>query len=85
MKINWKLRLQNKTTLLALIGAVIAFVYQELGIFGIVPAVSEDTLTSMIAVIINILVALGIVVDPTTSGVSDSTRALFYERPKEEE
>ncbi len=85
MKINWKLRLQNKTTLLALIGAVIAFVYQELGIFGIVPAVSEDTLTSMIAVIINILVALGIVVDPTTSGVSDSTRALCYERPKEEE
>lgn len=85
MKINWKLRLQNKTTLLALIGAVIAFVYQELGIFGIVPAVSEDALTSMIAVIINILVALGIVVDPTTSGVSDSTRALCYERPKEEE
>ena len=33
MKINWKLRLQNKTTLLALIGAVAALVYQALGFY----------------------------------------------------
>ena len=83
MKINWKLRLQNKTTLLALIGAIVALVYQVLGIFEIVPAVSEDSVISATAVIINLLVALGVVVDPTTSGVSDSTRALCYECPKE--
>lgn len=82
MKINWKLRLQNKTTLLALIGAVIALMYQILGIFEIVPAISEDSLTSAVAVIINLLVALGVVVDPTTSGVSDSDRALCYDYPK---
>ena len=40
MKINWKLRLQNKTTLLALIGAIVALVYQVLGILEIVPAVT---------------------------------------------
>ncbi len=85
MKINWKLRLQNKTTLLALIGAVVALVYQVLGIFEIVPAVSEDSVISTVAVIINLLVALGVVVDPTTSGVSDSTRALCYECPKEDD
>ena len=85
MKINWKLRLQNKTTLLALIGAVVALVYQVLGIFEIVPAVSEDSVISATAVIINLLVALGVVVDPTTSGVSDSTRALCYECPKEDD
>ena len=85
MKINWKLRLQNKTTLLALIGAIVALVYQVLGIFEIVPAVSEDSVISTGAVIINLLVALGVVVDPTTSGVSDSTRALCYECPKEDD
>ena len=83
MKINWMLRLQNKTTLLALIGAIVALVYQVLGIFEIVPAVSEDSVISATAVIKNLLVALGVVVDPTTSGVSDSTRALCYECPKE--
>lgn len=82
MKINWKLRLQNKTTLLALIGAVVTLVYQVLGIFEIVPAVSEDSAISAAAVIINLLVALGVVVDPTTSGVSDSSRALCYDCPK---
>ena len=85
MKINWKLRLQNKTTLLALIGAIVALVYQVLGIFEIVPAVSEDSVISATAVIKNLLVALGVVVDPTTSGVSDSTRALCYECPKEDD
>ena len=85
MKINWKLRLQNKTTLLALIGAIVALVYQVLGIFEIVSAVSEDSVISAAAVIINLLVALGVVVDPTTSGVSDSTRALCYECPKEDD
>lgn len=85
MKINWKLRLQNKTTLLALIGAVVALVYQVLGIFEIVPAVSQDSVISAVAVIINILIALGVVVDPTTSGVSDSERALCYECPKEDD
>lgn len=85
MKINWKLRLQNKTTLLALIGAIVALVYQILGIFEIVPAASEDSVISAAAVIINLLVALGVVVDPTTSGVSDSTRALCYECPKEDD
>ena len=85
MKINWKPRLQNKTTLLALIGAIVALVYQILGIFEIVPAVSQDSVISAVAVIINILVALGVVVDPTTSGVSDSERALCYECPKEDD
>lgn len=85
MKINWKLRLQNKATLLALVGAVIALVYQVLGIFEVLPPVSEDSVTSAVAVIINMLVAVGVIVDPTTSGVSDSANALCYKCPKEDE
>jgi phi LC3 family holin len=81
MNINWKLRFQNKTTLTAIVLAVIALVYQVLGIFGIVPAVSQDTIVQLAGAVINLFVLLGIVVDPTTHGVADSERAMGYESP----
>lgn len=84
MKINWKLRLQNKTTLTTLVLANIAFVYQVLGIFGIVPGIDQNTMVNTCGLIINLLVAVGIVVDPTTAGISDSTKALEYTKPKED-
>jgi phi LC3 family holin len=81
MNINWKLRFQNKTTLTAIVLAVIALVYQVLGIFGIVPAVSQDTIVQLAGAVINLFVLLGIVVDPTTHGVADSERAMGYDTP----
>ena len=81
--INWKVRLQNKTWLLAMLAAIVAFAYQLLGLLGVVPAVSQDQITQLIGLVVNILVALGIVVDPTTTGVTDSTRALHYDKPGE--
>ena len=84
MKINWKVRLQNKTWLLAMLAAIVAFVYQLLGLLDIVPAVSQDQVTQLIGLVINILVALGIVVDPTTTGVTDSSRAMHYDKPNGE-
>lgn len=84
MRINWKLRLANKTTLTALIACIVAFIYQLMGIIGIVPSIAENDILTLAGVIINILVALGVVVDPTTSGVSDSTRAMTYEKPRKE-
>ena len=82
MKINWKLRLQNKTTLTALVMALVALVYQVLGLFGVMPKISEDELTTVIGMVINLMCLLGIVVDPTTDGVSDSARALTYDTPR---
>ena len=80
---NWKLRLQNKTTLVTLIASLLALVYQVLGIFGVVPAVSEEQIMNAVMMIINLLCILGIVVDPTTKGVADSTQAMNYDKPKE--
>lgn len=85
MKIKWKLRLQNKATLIALVTALIAFVYQALGLVGIVPAISESQIVECAGMLINILAMLGIVTDPTTAGVSDSEQALTYSEPKKEE
>lgn len=81
MKINWKVRLQNKTWLLAFLGAIVTFIYQLLGMLGVVPAISEDLATQVIGIAVNLLVALGIVQDPTTVGISDSSRALDYNSP----
>ncbi len=81
--INWKVRLQNKTWLLTMLAAIVAFMYQVLGLLGVVPAISQDQITQLIGLVVNILVALGIVVDPTTSGVTDSQQALDYNKPRE--
>lgn len=85
MKINWKLRLQNKTTLAAIVAAIIALVYQILGLIGVVPAVSQGAVEQTASMVINLLVLIGIVVDPTTAGTSDSTQAMNYTEPKKEE
>ena len=67
MEINWVLRLKNKATLTALIAAALAFGYQVAGIFGVVPPVPQDALAQVAMLLVNILVALGVVVDPTTA------------------
>lgn len=78
---NLKLRFKNKAVLIAIATAAVAFVYQILGIIGIVPPVSQEAVIQFIGVIFNILVGLGILVDPTTNGIGDSARALTYEEP----
>lgn len=78
VKINWKVRMQNKTWLLSMAAAMITFVYQMLGLCGVVPPVSEDMVTQVVAMVVNVLVALGIVVDPTTQGLGDSSQAMQY-------
>lgn len=82
MNINWKLRLKNKVTLTAIVMGVIALVYQSLGMFGIVPSISQDMVINWAGMVINILVLIGVVTDPTTNGVSDSTQAMEYKEPK---
>ncbi len=82
-KINWKVRFKNKTFVVAFVTALVAFVYQILGLLEIVPSVSQDSLMQTIMLIVNLLVTLGIIADPTTAGVADSTQALTYSKPKE--
>ena len=78
MKINWKARFKNKTFIITFVTLVIAFVYQVLGLFDVVPSISEETLVNVITMLVNILAFVGIVVDPTTDGFNDSDRAMLY-------
>lgn len=78
MKINWKARFKNRTFLITFITLVIAFVYQVLGLLGVVPSISEDSVVNLFTMLVNILAFVGVVVDPTTDGFNDSDRAMLY-------
>lgn len=82
MKINWKLRFQNKTTLLAIVVQGVALVYTVLGAVGVTPGIGQDQVKNLIYMLVELLCLLGIVVDPTTQGIYDSERALHYSEPK---
>lgn len=79
MKINWKVRFKNKAFVVTFVTVVVAFVYQLFGLFGVVPAVSENTVVKLLTTLANALAALGVLIDPTTKGIKDSERAMDYE------
>ena len=81
MKINWKVRLRNKTWLMSIIALIITFVYDLLAMLEIVPAVTEDWLMSIVQTVLTLLAGLGVLIDPTTPGVGDSERAMLYQEP----
>lgn len=74
--LNLKIRLKNKTFIITMMTTVIAFVYQLLAQFEIVPKITQDQTIQVLMLVVNILAGLGILVDPTTKGVSDSERVL---------
>lgn len=80
--INWKLRLTNKTTLAALAAAFVTFVFAVLGALGVVPSITEEQVLNGITALLSLLCALGIVVDPTTDGITDSEQAMTYKTNK---
>ncbi|EFV01857.1 holin, phage phi LC3 family [Pseudoramibacter alactolyticus ATCC 23263] len=80
-KINWKLRLKNKTALAAIVAAAVTFIYQILGIIGVVPAIAQNDVIQGLGIALNLLATLGIITDPTTEGAGDSTQALGYDYP----
>ena len=83
--INWKVRFKNKIWLAAFLAALITFAYQIFSMLGIVPPVSQEGAAQIAKIEINLLVMFGIVVDPTTTGLSDSNQAMCYSRPREED
>ncbi|WP_269477750.1 phage holin [Hominibacterium faecale] len=84
MKINWKVRLKSKAFWVAVIPAVILLIQAVTAIFGcsIDLTVIQDRLLSVVNAVFVLLSVLGIVVDNTTAGLSDSEQALTYEEPR---
>ncbi len=81
MKINLKVRMKNPVFWLTIIPAVATCIYTVLGVFDIVPTISEETVVNGFTALVTALTTLGVLVDPTTRGVSDSERAIDYTEP----
>ncbi len=84
--INWKVRIRNKNFWLALIPAVLLLVQVAAAVFGFTIDLGDmgDKLLAVVNALFAVLTILGVVTDPTTSGVSDSAQAMTYEVPKKE-
>lgn len=81
MQMNWKVRFRNKTWLGLFLSLIIGFVFNMLKLFEIVPAVTENTILTIVAQILEFLGLIGVLVDPTTAGIGDSNRAMTYVEP----
>ena len=86
MKINWVVRLKNKSFWLAIIPAVLLLIQAVADVMGFQLDFGSisDKLISVVNAVFVVLSILGIVVDPTTDGIGDSTRALTYTTPNKE-
>lgn len=83
MNINWKVRFKNKVFLASLLALVISFIYDAMALLGYVPSVDESSIMALVDTVLKVLAAVGILVDPTTAGLSDSVQAMTYDKPKE--
>lgn len=81
---NWKVRAKNPAFWLALIPAVLLTVQVTATPFGYQWdfTVLNQQLAAIVNAVFALLAILGIAVDPTTAGMTDSKQALAYEEPK---
>jgi phi LC3 family holin len=86
MKINWKVRAKKKSFWLTLVPAIVLLVQIVGNWFGydIAAELINAEAAKFINAVFAVLVILGIVNDPTTSGLSDSKQALNYKKPRKD-
>lgn len=84
MKINWKLRLKNKTVLAGIVSAILLFIKQLTELFGIDIGNQLEQVSGVIGSVLALLTGLGVLVDPTTKGASDSGISKTYDKPRNE-
>ena len=84
--INWTVRFKNKNFWLAVIPAVLLLIQTVAAVFGYTLDLGEigNRLIAVVNAVFGVLVVLGVVVDPTTAGISDSKQARGYNWPKED-
>ena len=73
-KINWTVRVKNKAFWVALIPAVLLLVQVVAAVFGFTIDLGDlgNKLLAVVNALFAVLAILGVVTDPTTSGIADS-------------
>ena len=77
-KINWMVRIQNKAFWLSLIPAGMLLIQVVAAVFGYQLDLGElgNRLLAVVNALFAVLAVLGVITDPTTSGVCDSDNVL---------
>lgn len=85
--INWKVRFANKDFWKCAIPALLLLVQATLKIFNVEIDLGEigNKLLAFVNALFMFLAIIGVVNDPTTQGLTDSTRALQYDTPYSDE
>jgi len=81
MEMNWKVRFRNKVWLSSFIATILTFIYTILGMLDIAPKFTQNTVMNVVNAFLMVLCMTGVIIDPTTSGIGDSERAMTYETP----
>lgn len=89
MKINWKVRIKNPVFLANLAVSIILPILTYLGLnwsdmttWATLVRVLFEAIQNPVIVVSVIVSVWNLINDPTTAGLSDSTQALTYDRPK---
>ena len=82
--INFKLRLKNGYTATGLLSALVIFLKEITGAFGLDLNTQIDQYASGVGAILAFLTAIGVIVDGTTKGAKDSGIAQTYSKPRDE-
>ncbi len=82
--INWKVRIKNKNFWLAIIPALLLLIQVVASVFGYTLDLGDlgNKLLAVVNAAFAVLAILGVVTDPTTEGITDSTLAMTYDAPK---
>lgn len=85
MKINWLVRAKNKNFWIAIIPAMLLLIQVVAAVFGYSLDLGDlgNKLLAVVNAVFSVLTILGVVTDPTTAGISDSTQALTYSEPRQ--
>ena len=82
--INFKLRLKNGYTATGLLSALVIFLKEITGAFGLDLSTQIDQYASGVGAILAFLTAIGVIVDGTTKGAKDSGIVQTYTKPRDE-
>ena len=90
MKINWKVRLCNPVFWVQIVVAIILPIlayfglsWEDMTTWGAIGRVLLDAVKNPVVIVSVVVSVFNTITDPTTRGLSDSTRALDYEKPAE--
>lgn len=80
-KINWKVRIRSGPFWLGALGAFLLFLKALLELFGLALPVAAESIMQVGQLLLIALATVGVISDPTTPGIHDSSRAMRYSVP----